>query len=135
MTYPSLPTLPRLALLLLATACLTQCATPPPAPAKNDGTYWSAEAESESPAKIVISIEEQHVGLFKDDKLVGLSPISSGREGHGTHPGNFKVTEKDEDHRSSWYGAFVDESGSIVQEDVDVRKDSAPPARSTRVPA
>jgi len=127
MTLPSLLPLQRLALLIATAGCLTQCATPPPAPVKNDGTYWSAEAESDSPAKIVISIDEQHVGLFKDDKLVGLSPISSGREGHGTHPGNFKVTEKDEDHRSSWYGAFVDDSGSIVQEDVDVRKDSAPP--------
>lgn len=127
MTLPPLLPLQRLALLIAIAGCLTQCAAPPPAPAKHDGTYWSAEAESDSPAKIVISIDEQHVGLFKNDKLVGLSPISSGREGHGTHPGNFKVTEKDEDHRSSLYGAFVDETDTIIQEDVDVRKDSSPP--------
>lgn len=127
MTSPFLSPVQRIPLILLAAACLSQCASDVAPPAKsNDGTYWSAEAEAELPAKIVISIEEQHVGLFKNGTLVGLSPISSGREGHGTHPGSFSVTEKDQEHRSSWYGAFVDSEGSVVQEDVDVRKDSAP---------
>lgn len=91
----------------------------------DDGTYWKEE-HPKGPAKLVISLDEQHIGVVKGGELVGLSPISSGREGYDTHPGLFKVTEKDEDHRSSWYGAFVDESGFIVVEDVDVRKDKPP---------
>lgn len=114
--------------LLFAAVSLTQCVSESrPAPAAPaDDTYWSNE-EVFGAAKITISLEEQRVGLFKGGKLVGLSPISSGREGHDTHPGVFKVTEKDEDHRSSWYGAFVDEAGMAVVEDVDVRKDTPPP--------
>ncbi|MEQ1748896.1 MAG: L,D-transpeptidase family protein [Prosthecobacter sp.] len=77
--------------------------------------------------KIVISLSEQRVALFKGDQLVGISPISSGREEHGTHVGNFSISEKDENHRSSLYGAYVDASGNVVVEDVDVRKTPKPP--------
>jgi hypothetical protein len=118
----------RLPLLIIAVACLTQCATQPSTPTLSppDDTFWVDE-HPEGSAKIVISLEEQRVGLFKGNQLIGISPISSGKEGNDTRPGVFKVTEKDEDHRSSWYGAFVDELGNAVVDDVDVRKDSPPP--------
>jgi hypothetical protein len=118
---------PRLFLSAIAVIALCQCANQPvPTQHAQDGTFWSAEPVS-GPIKIVISLDEQRVGLFKGDRLVGLSPISSGREGYDTHPGNFKVTEKDIDHRSSLYGAFVDQAGNIVMEDVSSRTDIAPP--------
>lgn len=117
----------RLLLSALASLGLCHCAsqTETPRPA-HDGTYWSPESVS-GPAKIVISLQEQRVGLFKGGRLVGLSPISSGREGYDTHPGIFKVTEKDIDHRSSLYGAFVDPYGNVVMDDVSTRTDTAPP--------
>jgi hypothetical protein len=118
---------PRLLLCAIAVIALCQCASQPVSPPlAHDGTFWSAEPVS-GPIKIVISLDEQRVGLFKGDRLVGLSPISSGREGYDTHPGNFKVTEKDIDHRSSLYGAFVDQAGNIVMEDVSTRTDIALP--------
>ena len=91
-----------------------------------EGAWWSAEP-SDGSHKIVISLEEQRVALFRGKQLVGLSPISSGREGHSTGPGNFRITEKDPEHRSSYYGAYVDDAGFVVVEDVDSRKDSRPP--------
>jgi L,D-transpeptidase catalytic domain len=91
-----------------------------------EGAWWS-HGPSEGSHKIVISLEEQRVALFRGQKPVGVSPISSGREGHSTHSGTYRVTEKDPDHRSSIYGAYVDERGAIVVEDVDVRKDPKPP--------
>lgn len=116
----------RLCSLLALGMVLCQCASrPDQEPVVDDGTYWK-EVHPKGPAKLVISLDEQHIGLVKGGELVGLSPISSGREGFDTHPGIFKVTEKDVDHRSSWYGAFVDEAGFIVVEDVDVRKDKPP---------
>ncbi len=116
----------RLCSLLVVGMVLCQCASrPDKEPVVDDGTYWK-EDHPKGPAKLVISLDEQHIGVVKGGELVGLSPISSGREGYDTHPGIFKVTEKDVDHRSSWYGAFVDESGFIVVEDVDVRKDKPP---------
>ena len=117
----------RLLLSAAATLCLCHCASQTePTPWADDGTYWSHEPAS-GPAKIVISLHEQRVGLFKGDRLVGLSPISSGREGYDTHPGIFKVTEKDIDHRSSLYGTFVDDHGQVVMDDVSTRTDKAPP--------
>ncbi len=118
---------PRLVLSVIATFGLCQCSSPSGTPHQaDDGTFWSAEPVT-GPTKIVISLEEQRVGLFKGAHLIGLSPISSGREGYDTHPGNFKVTEKDINHRSSLYGAFVDQAGNVIMEDVSTRTDSAPP--------
>ena len=91
-----------------------------------EGAWWT-HAPTEGEHKIVISLEEQRVALFRGEKPVGVSPISSGKEGHSTHAGTYKITEKDPDHRSSWYGAYCDESGNIVVEDVDARKDPKPP--------
>lgn len=111
-----------------ASLWLCQCVSkaPEPKPLPVDDSYWLQEPVS-GPIKVVISLDEQRVAVLKNDKLIGLSPISSGREGYDTRPGVFKVTEKDIDHRSSWYGAFVDDNQTIVIEDVDVRKDKAPP--------
>jgi hypothetical protein len=118
---------PRLLLSIASTIALCQCASTSILPHQtDDGTYWSAETVS-GPTKIVISLQEQLVGLFKGGRLVGLSPISSGREGYDTYPGSFRVTEKDIDHRSSLYGAFVDQVGNVVVQDVNTRTDKAPP--------
>lgn len=126
MIHPLILRTIRFGSLLAVGMVLCQCASrPEKEEVVDDGTYWK-EVHPKGPAKLVISLDEQHIGVVKGGDLVGLSPISSGREGYDTRPGSFKVTEKDEDHRSSWYGAFVDESGLVVVEDVDVRKDKPP---------
>jgi len=56
-----------------------------------------------------------------------VARISSGREGYRTPTGRFQVIRKDEDHRSSVYGDYVDGSGRIVKANVDSRRDSKPP--------
>jgi lipoprotein-anchoring transpeptidase ErfK/SrfK len=48
------------------------------------------------------------------------SPISSGRYGHLTEAGSFKVIEKERSHYSSIYGKIVDASGRTVIADADV---------------
>ena len=48
------------------------------------------------------------------------SPISSGRYGHLTETGSFKVIEKERSHSSSIYGKIVDASGRTVIADADV---------------
>lgn len=76
---------------------------------------------------IVVNLHEQQAYLYRGRHLAAASRISSGREGHRTPVGSFRVIRKDEDHRSSIYGAYVDESGRIVRPNVDVRKDPKPP--------
>lgn len=130
MRFTFFPTPCRLSFALPVLACLASCSVlPKKEVVKNtlpEGAWWT-HSPSEGSHKIVISLEEQRVALFRGEKPVGSSPISSGREGHSTRAGTYRVTEKDPAHRSSIYGAYCDESGAIVVEDVDVRKDPKPP--------
>lgn len=107
----------------------SSCSTPsksastPPA----DSRSWWAGDGVEGKPRIVIDLTQQRLRYFKGDKLVGVSPISSGREGNATLNGKFRVLDKDIDHRSSLYGCYADESGNMVVEDVDSRRDPRPP--------
>ena len=76
---------------------------------------------------IVVSLRAQEAYLYRGRHLVASSRISSGKEGHRTPIGHFRVIRKDEGHRSSVYGAFCDSSNRIVKPDVDSRRDRPPP--------
>jgi lipoprotein-anchoring transpeptidase ErfK/SrfK len=78
-------------------------------------------------SSIVVKLHEQQAYLYRGRHLTAASRISSGREGYRTPVGSFSVIRKDEDHRSSVYGAYVDESGRVVRPNVDVRRDPKPP--------
>src|SRR4030095_813467 len=68
---------------------------------------------------IVVSLRAQEAYLYRGKYRTASSRISSGREGHRTPIGRFQVIRKDEDHRSSLYGDYVDGSGRIVKANVD----------------
>ncbi len=100
-----------------------------PAPAPGGGydpiSYWDGDNVSGSPS-VKIFLGEQRAYFYKGDQLVGVSQISSGREGHNTPSGSFKVIQKDPDHVSTLYGDFVDESNNVVKGNVAV-SDPRPP--------
>lgn len=89
-------------------------------------SYWDGD-DVTGPPSIVINLTEQTASFYKGHKLVGVSAISSGREGFGTPTGKFKIIEKDIDHESNLYGEYVDAAGNVIQKDVDVKKDPKPP--------
>jgi lipoprotein-anchoring transpeptidase ErfK/SrfK len=76
---------------------------------------------------IVVSLREQQAYLYRGGYRMASSRISSGREGNRTPTGHFEVIRKDEDHRSSLYGDYVDDSGRVVKTNVDSRRDHRPP--------
>jgi hypothetical protein len=78
-------------------------------------------------ASLVVSLRAQEVYLYRSGQLVATSRVSSGREGHRTPLGQFRVIRKEQDHRSSLYGAYCDDAGLIVKPDVDTRRDPRPP--------
>ena len=78
-------------------------------------------------ASIVVSLRAQQAYLYRGKTLVAASRISSGREGYRSPIGRFRVTRKDQDHRSSLYGDYVDASGRIVKANVDSRRHRRPP--------
>jgi lipoprotein-anchoring transpeptidase ErfK/SrfK len=90
-------------------------------------SYWDGDAAS-GPPSIRISLSEQRAYFYKGGELVGISVISSGREGFGTTTGSFKITQKDRDHKSNLYGDYVDaQTGEVVKKDIDIKKDKRPP--------
>ena len=78
-------------------------------------------------------MQDQRAYLLQNGHVVMASPISSGRYGHLTETGSFKVIEKERNHYSSIYGKIVDASGRTVVADADV--DMRVPAGCKFVPA
>src|SRR6478672_13386164 len=84
------------------------------------------ESHSGRPS-IVVSLRAQEAYLYRGGQRTASSRISSGREGYRTPVGRFQVIRKDENHRSSVYGDYVDDSGRVVNANVDSRRDRKPP--------
>jgi hypothetical protein len=89
-------------------------------------SYWAGHGVQGKPS-IVISLAEQKAFFYKSQQLVGVSPVSTGKEGRATPPGKFSITERDRDHLSAWYGDYVDSQNAVVKANVDSRKDPRPP--------
>lgn len=75
---------------------------------------------------VLISLSRQRAYLMVNGEIAIDSPISSGKSVGMTQAGNFKVIEKDADHRSNIYGNFVDSQGRVVRSGVSLKVDSAP---------
>jgi lipoprotein-anchoring transpeptidase ErfK/SrfK len=68
---------------------------------------------------VEIDLEEQTAYLLQNGRPVLASPISSGRYGHLTRTGSFKILEKERTHYSSMYGKIVDARGNTIVADAD----------------
>jgi len=69
---------------------------------------------------VQLDLTEQKVYLLYNDRAIMESPVSSGRPGHLTPTGTFRISNKDLKHVSSIYGRIVDRSGRTVVLDADV---------------
>lgn len=88
--------------------------------------YWNGDDVPGSP-KIVVHLSEQKAYFYKGKHLVGESTVSTGKKGFGTPVGHYHIVSKDRDHVSSEFGDYVDDMGTVVKSNIDVRKDSKPP--------
>jgi hypothetical protein len=74
----------------------------------------------QNPATSVeIDLEAQIAYLLQNGRPVLATPISSGRYGHLTERGAFKILEKERSHYSSMYGKIVDARGNTIVADAD----------------
>ena len=87
-------------------------------------SYWDGAGSGEP--RIVIDLDQQRAYFYKGDQIVGVSAVSTGREGYDTPAGEFRIMEKDREHVSSLYGNYVDQSGQVVMENVEADKDPRP---------
>src|SRR5947208_2233353 len=89
-------------------------------------SYWDGDNLGGKPS-VKISLGEQRAYFYKNGMLVGISQLSTGREGLNTPSGHFSIIQKDVNHVSSRYGDYVDAAGNVVKPNVDVTKDPKPP--------
>jgi lipoprotein-anchoring transpeptidase ErfK/SrfK len=99
---------------------------PPGGPPHDSVSYWDGDGVEGKPS-IKISLGEQRAYFYKSGVLVGVSQLSTGREGLNTPYGHFSIIQKDANHVSSLFGDYVDSAGTVVVPNVDVTKDPKPP--------
>ena len=98
----------------------------PAGPPRDTVSYWDGDSVNGSPS-VKISLGEQRAYFYKAGVLVGVSQLSTGREGLNTPLGTSKIIQKDKDHASTLFGDYVDSGGNVVVPNVDVKKDPKPP--------
>jgi lipoprotein-anchoring transpeptidase ErfK/SrfK len=65
---------------------------------------WSESAHKETgESRVVVSIAQQRAYVYRGSTLVALTTTSTGKQGHPTPIGTFKITEKRKVHFSSKY--------------------------------
>jgi lipoprotein-anchoring transpeptidase ErfK/SrfK len=89
-------------------------------------SYWDGDNLGGKPT-VKISLGEQRAYFYKSGLLVGISQLSTGREGLNTPVGHFAIIQKDLNHVSTKYGDYVDDAGNVVKENVELGKDPKPP--------
>jgi lipoprotein-anchoring transpeptidase ErfK/SrfK len=90
-------------------------------------SYWDGDGFQGKPS-VIIHRGEQKAYFYKAGQLVGISSLSTGREGLETPLGKFKIIQKDKDHVSSRFGDYLDAAtGAMVKKDADREKDPLPP--------
>ena len=89
-------------------------------------SYWDGVGVP-GKSTVKISLGEQRAYFYKGGKLVGISQLSTGREGLDTPAGSYKIMQKDLDHASSRYGDYVDAADNVVMPNIDNEKDPKPP--------
>ncbi len=77
-------------------------------------------------SRVVVSLTLQRLWLMVDDQVYIDSPVSTGKRAGMTPTGTFTITQKDPNHRSNLYGAFVDSRGRVVRDGISLKVDSAP---------
>ncbi len=102
-----------------------------PAAKPQEEGFWRGGDVSGAPS-ILIDLGRQKAFFYKSGQIVGMSPISSGREGYRTPTGRFSIIQKEQDHLSTLYGDYVDSSGNVVVRNVGVMEDPRPPGTSFR---
>jgi lipoprotein-anchoring transpeptidase ErfK/SrfK len=75
---------------------------------------------------IHIDLAKQRGLLMNGEDVVMDYPICSGREGHETPSGNYKILEMLVDKCSNVYGRIYDAEGNCVNRDADITKDPIP---------
>mgnify|MGYP002964022306 FL=1 len=69
--------------------------------------YWDLPSGIQGEKHIIIDLKQQKVFYYVGATLVGVSPMSSGKEGFGTPKGTYKIIQKDANYKSGTYLSLI----------------------------
>ena len=70
----------------------------------NAGHYvWHPELAPAGAVEIVVSLPQQRAYIYRANTLIGITTVSTGRPGHRTPTGTFRISEKHREHYSNRY--------------------------------
>jgi len=70
---------------------------------QNGEFTWYPERSPAGPLLIIVSLPDQLVHVYRNGVRIAASSCSTGKPGHRTPTGVFKILQKDKNHRSSTY--------------------------------
>lgn len=70
---------------------------------KPGGYWWAADAPADGETEVIVSLEDQRAYVYRAGQLIGVSTISSGKDGKETPAGIFPILEKKRTHFSRKY--------------------------------
>jgi len=91
------------AFVLASAAAASSADTIDPTHLKPGEYVWHPEVAPAGPVVVIVSLDEQRAYVYRNGIAIGLSTISSGRNGYETPTGIFTILQKDRDHRSNKY--------------------------------
>ncbi len=72
--------------------------------AMKPGTFiWAPQIAPEGPVIVLVSLSQQRAFVYRNGLPIGISTISSGKEGHETPTGVFTILQKKVKHNSNLY--------------------------------
>ena len=121
-----------LALALVSSSCVMHSG-PVIRPRHERKLYQWRDDGGAGKVTVRISLTDQIAEFKRGDREIGWCYVATGKEGHDTRPGSYKITEKIADKYSNIYGWFEDEFGNVT--DGDAKASQKVPEGMTYVPA
>jgi hypothetical protein len=115
--------------IALSATFLGSCgiASPPPSRPRSERIlYQWNDDQGSGKVAVRISLTDQIAEFTRGGRDIGWCYVATGKEGHSTRDGTYKITEKVADKHSNIYGWFEDEFGNVTDGDAKA-SDRVPP--------
>lgn len=66
---------------------------------------WAPDVAPAGPVMIIVSLPDQRAYVYRNGVPIGISTVSTGKEGHATPTGVFTILQKRVDHKSNLYNS------------------------------
>jgi hypothetical protein len=64
---------------------------------------WNGDAVPEGPMTVIVHLPSQRAYVYRNGIRIGVTTVSSGKDGHKTPTGVFTILQKNKDHKSNLY--------------------------------